>query len=291
MFEGGSPSTGHHSEGFMSQSPLPGIATSGQPESRPEVLHWHAGTGQAIVLSFLFLLLLPFYVSLGPMLFLRLKHGLWVDTIGLLVVATLFSALMGLLLVHLVHTIRSRVRLTASEVSLTLPRVDRGPTPKLGFHSRTIPLGEIAAVDTRSEVYNPTLAPTLLKSTRLTLKDGSRIVLGYTNEQCDDRAFPYTQIGEEIARRAGVAVKDHGVVRRSLSKRVLGLSTDAAENTPLGPGEIGAINARHSTAMRGLLAGMSLLVVAGLAMDFATTPATSYAGFSTLFNAEPPAKR
>lgn len=275
----------------MSQTPSSGAGASGQPQRTGEVMHWRFGTGQAIVLSFLFLLLLPFYVSLGPMLFLRLKHGLWVDTIGLLVLAALFSALMGLLLVHLVHTIRSRVRLTGSEVSLTLPRVDRGPTPKLGFHSRTIPLNEIAAVDTRSEVYNPTLAPTLLKSTRLTLKDGSRIVLGYTNEQCDDRAFPFTEIGEEIARRAGVTVKDHGVVRRSVSKRVLGLATDAAENAPIGPGEIVTINARHATAMRGLLAGMALLLAAGLAMDFATTPATSYAGLSSLFNAEPAVKR
>ena len=112
-------------------------ATQSAPTAPP--MRWQAGGARAVILSFIFLLLLPFYLSIGPMLFLRLRHGLWVDTLGLAVLGALFSALMLLILMHLVHSVRSRVRLDENEVRFTLPAVHRGPTPLFRFNTRTIP--------------------------------------------------------------------------------------------------------------------------------------------------------
>ena len=54
---------------------------------------YEAGAGRKTALALAFLILLPFYASLPAMLARRLVHGLWFDTIGLIV----FSALLMLL--------------------------------------------------------------------------------------------------------------------------------------------------------------------------------------------------
>ena len=46
---------------------------------------YEASAGRKTFLSLAFLILLPFYASLGPMLAWRFAHGLWFDTIGLMV--------------------------------------------------------------------------------------------------------------------------------------------------------------------------------------------------------------
>ncbi len=269
------------------------VSATTPPEPQQEVLRWTVGGTRTVLLSFLFLILLPFYLSIGPMLFFRLWHGLWLDTIGLGIVGLLFTVLMAMVLAHLVHSVRSRVKLDKDGVSCTLPALKRGPTPLLRFETRKFPYSDVAAVDTRSEVYSEALAPALLKSTRLTFKDGTHTVLGYVNEHSDDRSFPYPQIGEEIARRAGLTVKDHGVVRRSIRKRAMGLATDVAENTPVTADEIKAINLRHKNVMRGVVGAVAGLMLLGLAWDFATTPSTSYASLWSIGGAStaPSAKR
>ena len=55
------------------------------------------GAGRKTFLSLAFLILLPFYASLPAMLVQRLMHGLWFDTIGLMVFSAIFTVLMVLL--------------------------------------------------------------------------------------------------------------------------------------------------------------------------------------------------
>src|SRR5688572_21393628 len=55
---------------------------------------YKAGGGRATTFSFIFLLLLPFFVSLGPMLAMRISHGLWDGTLGLAILAAAFAVLM-----------------------------------------------------------------------------------------------------------------------------------------------------------------------------------------------------
>jgi hypothetical protein len=231
---------------------------------------WHGGNVRRLVLAFAFLLLLPFYASIGPMLYQRVSHGLIADAVSLGVLGLVFSTLMGLILHQLVHAVRTRVAVDSAATALIVPTTGkRGPFSVSGYTKREIPHTDVAAVETRSEVYGGALAPVLLTSTRLTTKDGQHVVLGYTNANDQDDQIPYPAIGAEIARRAGVTMADHGVVRRSLQKAAL-----PAE-------EIAAINAAHTRNMRLLVAALALLVLGGITLDFATASRTGFAGMGT----------
>ena len=74
---------------------------------------YEAGAGRKTFLSLAFLILLPFYASLPAMLIQRLTHGLWLDTIGLMVFALIFTGAMALLVVQLYQSLRSRVEFCA----------------------------------------------------------------------------------------------------------------------------------------------------------------------------------
>lgn len=244
--------------------------------STTETRTWTSGGGRRIFLAFAFLLLLPFYASLGPMLFQRASRSLVGDTVTLAIFALAFSALMALILQQLMHAVRTRVALGSTSLKATVPVVaKRGPFGLFRFTTREIPFNEIVGVDTRNEVYGGTLAPILLTSTRITTKDGNSLVLGYTNTNDHEAQVPYPDIGAELAARAGLKVIDHGTVARSLQGRMLGMI--ATDNTPLPQARIDAINAGHTRNLRILVGALALLVIGGITVDFATASRTSFA--------------
>jgi hypothetical protein len=252
-------------------------------DTKVERTVYEAGGGRKLTLSLAFLILLPFFASLPAMLITRLIHGLWFDTIGLMIFSAIFAALMALLGVQLYHSIRSRVELGGNSVRITLPQ-GSGATPMLRFVDREVPYDQIEAVETRSVLFGNVLAPVLLRATRLKTKDGTYVRLGNVNEDNVDAALPFPEIGRKIAERAGVSVIDGGTVRRSVERRVLGLigrKTTIEASPPFTEAETAELGSRHVRAMKYLIAGMAMLVVGGIAIDVFTTPRTSYVlGFS-----------
>lgn len=239
---------------------------------------WQSGGGRRIILAFLFLLLLPFYASLGPMLFQRASRGLVGDSIALMVLALAFTALMLLILQQLVHAVRTRVETTATGVKLTVPTIaNRGPLTLFAYTSKDLSYSDVASVDTRNEVYGGSLAPVLLTATRITTRNGLPIVLGYTNANDRDDQIPYPSIGKLIADRAGVAMTDHGMVRRSVQQRVLGVASTPTQNDKISPAEIATLNGAHTRNLRILVAALAAVLIGGIAMDFATASRTSFA--------------
>ena len=244
----------------------------------PERTVYEVGGGRKTALALALLLLLPFYASLPAMLARRLVHGLWFDTIGLMIFSALFTGLMALLGAQLYLALRSRVELGDRSVHIRLPQ-SGSATPLLHFLDREIAYDKIAAVETRSVLFGNAMAPVLLRATRLLLKNGEHVRLGNVSEDDQDRALPFPEIGAKIARRAGVDVVDAGTVRRSIEKRVLkvfGRKTPPEASPALTDTEIAEINTRHARSMKYLIAGMAVLVVAGIAVDVFTTPRTSY---------------
>jgi hypothetical protein len=106
-------------------------------------------------------------------------------------------------------------------------------------------------------------------------KNGEPVVLGYTNAHEQDEQFPYDLIAQRIAARSGVPITDHGMVRRSLQKRALGLKSESREQLPVA--EIEALNIAHQRNIRGLVLGLGILLLAGIAIDFLTASRTTYA--------------
>jgi hypothetical protein len=241
-----------------------------------------AGTGRKTFLSLAFLLLLPFYVSLGPMLFSRFMHGLWFDTVGLVVFGLIFTALMLLLGVQLYHAVRSRIVLGETTARITVP-AGSGALPMLRFVDKEVPYDQIQAIETRCVLFGNALAPVLLRATRLLTKDGQHIRLGTVNEDNVDPALPFPEIGVRLAERAGVAIADGGTVRRSVERRILGLigRKSAPENSPpLAEAELSALKSRHKRALRNLVILATLLVATGIVIDF-VNERTTYARAGT----------
>lgn len=234
-----------------------------------------AGAGRTIAFSLIFLLLLPFFVSLGPMLFWRISQGQWNGTLGLIILAIAFTAIMYLIFVELIVSIRSRVVFGEKTVRLSLPQ-SRGLMAPFSYEVRDIPYDDIAAVEMRREVYGGSLAPVLMKGARIRLKDGSTYRLGYVNEANVDPCLPFSEIGEKIAARAGVQIIDAGDVRRSAVKKFLGLAATGEEVKPLTATQIESLNARHNMLMAVLVGSMVLLMGLGIAVD--RDPSVQHAG-------------
>jgi hypothetical protein len=245
------------------------------PAKKPERAVYAAGGGRKFAFAFVFLILLPFFISLPPMLFWRLSQGVWTGTFGLLVLAAGFTVIMFLLFIEVMHSLMTRIELGDNSVKMTLP-AGRGPTPVVRYRSHDIPYDQVKAIETRREIYGGSMAPVLLQGARLVLKDDSAVKLGYVSEANSDPCFPYPEIAQKIAERAGLQVEHKGNVRRSLQKKYFGLKkeflAEAAGEVP--EAEIEALNKSHRKwVMRiiGLLVG---LMVVGIALDIAYPPSS-----------------
>lgn len=261
--------------GPTSSNPTPAQAPAPVVVEKNVRTVYRAGGGRRVAFSFIFLLLLPFFASLGPMLWARISQGHWLGTPGLIVLAIGFTLIMGLILVELLHSIRSRVELGEKAVRLTLP-AGRGPTPKLMYRTHEVPYADIAAIETRRELYGGALAPVLLKGSRLILKDGTQIPLGYVSEANVDPAFPFNEIAERIAARAGLSVTDRGTVRRSVKNKMLGIKAGDEAGPPIEQVMLDELNRRHQRVVLGIVGGLVALIAAGIVMDVLseTTPPT-----------------
>ena len=254
------------------------MAAMGQgavPAPQSERTVYAASGGRKLAFSFVFLLLLPFFASLPAMLFWRLSQGHWLDTFGLFVLAIGFAFIMLLVVIELMQSLCSRVELGDTAVKMTLPS-GRGPTPILRYRSQEVPYDQIKAVETRGEVYGGSVAPVLLKGARLILKDDSAVKLGYVSEANTDPCFPFPEIAQQIAARAGVPVEQKGCVRRSAQKKFLGLKRELIDEAeePVGDYEMVVLNNRHERWVMRLVWLLVGLVVLGIAMDIIFPPSS-----------------
>ncbi len=252
-----------------------GQASTVTPAPKPEQTVYESGAGRKLAFSFIFLLLLPFFISLPPMLFWRLSQGQWLDTIGLMILAAGFTFVMVLVIVELMHSLRARVELGEKSVKMTLPS-GRGPTPVVRYATHDISYDQIQAVETRREIYGGSVAPVLLKGARLILKDGSKVPLGYVSEANTDPCLPFPEIARQIAERAGLSVNDRGNVRRSVQKKFFGFKKEIVdeEEGPVEEAEIEALNKSHHRWVMRLIGLLAVLVVLGIALDIIFPPSS-----------------
>ncbi|MEO1282911.1 MAG: hypothetical protein AAFV69_14375 [Pseudomonadota bacterium] len=234
--------------------------------SRPSRNVFEAGPGRRLALSFIFLIMLPFFVSLFPMLYFRLTQGNGEGILGLLVLAIGLSLLMLLVLIELMISLRSRVAFGKNAVKMRLPR-GRGIFPSLIYQTRTIPYADISNIEIRREIYGGQWAPVLLKGTRIILKDETAVPLGYVSEANVDPALPFDEIAEKIAARAGVEIDDAGHVRRSAQRKIMGLRATEEDRVPISETEVADLNVRHGRVIFALVGTLMVLVGAGIFTD------------------------
>jgi hypothetical protein len=252
-----------------------GDAALAAPIKKHERTVYAAGGGRKFAFAFVFLILLPFFISLPPMLFWRLSQGVWTGTFGLLVLAAGFTVIMFLLFIEVMHSLMTRIELGENSVKMTLP-AGRGPTPIVRYRSHDIPYDQVKAVETRREIYGGSMAPVLLQGARLVLKDDSAVKLGYVSEANSDPCFPYPEIAQKIAERSGLQVEHKGNVRRSLQKKYFGLKkeflAEAAGEVP--EAEIEALNKSHRKWVLRIIGLLVGLMVVGIALDIVYPPSS-----------------
>lgn len=234
-------------------------------------LDYHASGGRQFAFSMIFLLLLPFYASLAPMIFWRLSHGLWTGTIGLMVLALAFTIVMYLVLVELLSSVRSHVHLGLKGARVVLPS-GRGLMAQLAFDKTDFAYHDVERVEMRREVYGGAWAPTLLKGARVVLKDGRLIRLGYVNEANEDPAFPVIEIAERIAHRAHVPLVDGGNVRRSARRKMMGIRSEGPREVhDVTEAEVEQLNRQHARLITLLVVVLVVLVGLGILGDMLET--------------------
>jgi hypothetical protein len=247
------------------------MADAAASREKDERTVYAASGGRKTFFSFIFLILLPFFVSLPAMMYVRVKHGLWFDAIGLGIMAAAFTFLMVLIIFELFFSLRARVELGDKTVKMTLP-AGRGPTPMIRYRTHTIPYDEIQSVETRREIYGGSLVPVLLKGARLITKDGKAIPIGYVSEANVDPAFPYPEIAKKIADRARLPLIDRGNVWRSFRRKFMGLrgAKRVNEMDTVDEAQIAALNQSHRNVVLGLVGTLVVLMVIGIVDDFAS---------------------
>ena len=99
---------------------------------------------------------------------------------------------------------------------------------------------------------------------RLITKSGERVLLGYSNEADDDPKFPFLQIGEQIARRAGVEVVHRGNIVHEFHTQMFG---QLPKDVLLPDEEVAHLNRRHNLFLSGLVGFMLLLLLLGIGKD------------------------
>jgi uncharacterized membrane protein len=264
----GTPDIGPKPDAAPPMEAAPAPAPTSDPYAfEPE--DYGASTLRTTLFCLVFLVLLPFFASLPAMIGMRASAGLLGDNIGLLILASIFTALMFLVFVEMMFSIRTRVHLGRDKARMTLPS-GRGPTPMLRYRSYEFPYDQVDTVETRREIYGGSMTPVLMKGARVILKDGSVVRLGYVSEADSDPVFPYVEIAGKIAERARLPLIDRGAVRRSVRSKMLGIKATDSENNIVDDAEMARLNASHNTFMLALIGIVLLLMLIGIVEDFAS---------------------
>ena len=121
-----------------------------------------------------------------------------------------------------------------------------------------------------------TIAPVLLQGARLVLKDDSTVKLGYVSEANSDPCFPYPEIAQQIAERAGLKVEHRGNFRRSVQKKYFGLSRAFLneEEGTVDESDIELLNKSHQRWVMRILSLLIGLVVLGITLDIIFPPSS-----------------
>jgi len=237
------------------------------PSPTAERTYYESGGGRKTFYALTFIILLPFFVSLPVMLAQRMIAGVWLDTWGLIVIAAGFLIVMVLVLFELVFSLRAKVDIGTRAVAFTLPSRGAGLTPTVFYRSRTIPYEDVVAIQTYCDCYGGTIAPVVLRATRLVLKSGERLMLGYVNEADDDPRFPFKTIAKQLAERANVSITDLGHVRFAMHQRMFRKET-ASEPAAMPPAAVEGINRGHNWFLTGMIIVMGALLLLGIGNDF-----------------------
>jgi hypothetical protein len=230
-----------------------------------ETLIFRPGAGLRIMLTVSFALLLIFLANAVAGSIWLLARGVWADALVFMMMFAVGAALLALNAVFLLAASHVEVRMEPDKCLMVLPNW-RGPTPLLPYTKIEIPYKDIAAVDTRGEIYTYVVLPVAVHASSFVRNDGRRYTLGYMRESSDDVSVPYREIADELARRAGVGVNYLGVVQGGTRTRAILNDEPPWDAAALDEAKIVELRSKETRFMT--IAAMSFLVFVAFGLAF-----------------------
>lgn len=195
---------------------------------------YQASRGRKLILGLVFAGLVPFFISLPFMIYLRISKGFYYEAAILGVFTILFALWMLFLGAHILSSIRTRIQLNEQDAEFVIPNW-RGPLPLFPYQKVSLTYENVQAVESRGEIYREAIIPVLMRSSCIVTKDGDRHVLGYMKEHATDPAFPFSEISHEIAMRSGLPLQDRGTILAGGQYLAAIRGAPAWDKTPLSP--------------------------------------------------------
>lgn len=228
-----------------------------------DITRYRPSRGLQTILSVTFFIIMLFMVNaLAGALWLA-THNLQTDSLIFFLMFVTGAVLLLYAGIFLFAASHSEVHLGPDKATLVLPNW-RGPTPLFPYTESEVPYKDLAAVETRGEIYRYLVLPVIVQSACLVRKDGKRLTLGYVRENPEDPSMPFHTIAGEIAKRAGVPLVDKGIVEGNRGLRALVQDEPGWDAPQLPPERLDALRRMESIGWRVLIATLGIAVLAAI---------------------------
>jgi hypothetical protein len=231
-----------------------------------EITRYRPSRGLQSILSVTFFFIMLFMVN-------ALAGALWLATHNLGIDSAIFFMMFvtgGVLLLYagifLFAASHSEVLLGPQKAIFVLPNW-RGPTPLFPYTECEVAYSDLAAVETRGEIYRYIVLPVIVQSASLVRKDGKRLTLGYVRENSEDPPMPFHTIAAQIAERAGVPVIHRGIVEGNAGIRALIQDEPSWDAPELSAERLEAVRKLESMGWKLLVGTLALAAIAAIAFQ------------------------
>lgn len=234
-------------------------------DSKTKTEVYKVGAGRKIAFLATFALMMPFFISMPVMIGMRAMHGNFADALSLGIVAVLFAIGLVFLGLQIQAASRTRIELKDDNVNIEVPSW-RGPTPMAPFKVAKLKTDDIAAIEERGELYRFFGILGMPRVVSVVKKDGDRVVLGYVNELDMDPPIAFNSVAKTIADRAGVEMRDRGVVNAGSQLGALMRGTPSWDMEALSEPQVEDVRRKTQKFVYFFVAGFLALLIAGIVL-------------------------
>jgi hypothetical protein len=222
--------------------------------------------GLQTIMSETYLLILLFMVNAIAGAIRQATRNLQADAVIFSVMFLIGAVLLFYAGIFLFAASHSEIHVGPDNATMVLPNW-RGPTPFFPYTECQVPYKDLAAVETRSEVYRYVALPVIVQSACLVRNDGRRLTLGYVQENPQDPWLPFHTIAEQIAEKAGVPVVHRGVVQGTTGLRALMQDEPAWDAPEITPEKLETIRKSEKRGWTILIALIAVVTVGSIAFQ------------------------
>ncbi len=221
-----------------------------------------ASSGLKFTLGFTFFLAVLFAVNALVGSVWLARHNLWLDALIFLVFFGAGGWLVFFAAAFLFNATMTKIELGRDGAEMLLPNW-RGPTPYVPYTRMKLPYKDIAAIETRGEIYKYYVLPIASRCLTLVRKDGRRFHIGYTRENASENAFPYDELAAELAKRTGLPITDAGRVKGGTRLRALLHDAPPHDAPVIAEAEAAVLMAEEGKAWKIAIAAIAVVIAGG----------------------------